>query len=157
MMLRQDGNSPMLLQSANPSQVNRWFFTLIAVVTICVTILSGQSAPADDNKPLRVRLIIDYNDGVEKHFTKIPWKKGMTVLDAMNHARRGSHGLSFKSTGKGGSTFLQQIDDLKNQGGGTGKKNWILRVNKKLATQSFGIAKLKSADIVRWRFEAFKF
>lgn len=115
----------------------------------------GQIAAADP-EPLSVKLIIDYNDGVEKHWTSIPWKEGMTVLDAMQAAKRHPHGLDFRFTGKGDSAFLTQIDDLKNEGGGDGKKNWILRVNQKLATEGFGVYRLKSKDVIRWKFEVFK-
>ncbi len=111
---------------------------------------------ADDPQPLSVKLIIDYNDGVEKHYTAIPWKQGMTIFDAMQQARRSAHGITFEYSGKGSTAFLKQIDDLKNEGGGEDNKNWILRVNKKLATQSFGIYELKAKDVVRWRFEKFK-
>ena len=128
------------------------------VLLLLVVLFSGErrQIAAADPEPLSVKLIIDYNDGVEKHFTAIPWKEGMTVLDAMRHAKRGSHGIDFKFTGSNDTAFLTQIDDLKNEGGGEEKKNWILRVNKKLATESFGVLELKSKDVVRWKFEEFK-
>lgn len=133
-------------------------FGVMFAVVLCAFVVSGRAgkpAPADP-KPLSVRLIIDYNDGVEKHFTAIPWKKGMTVGDAMNRAKRGKHGIAYESSGSGASAFMVKIDDLKNEGGGADKKNWILRVNKKLATESFGVLELKARDVVRWRFEEFK-
>ena len=98
----------------------------------------------------------EYLRWVEKHFTAIPWKKGMTVMDAMRYAKRGKQGIDFKFSGNGDTAFLTQIDDLKNEGGGEGKKNWILRVNKKLATESFGVFELNSGDVIRWQFEVFK-
>jgi hypothetical protein len=135
----------------------RWVCAIVVFVGIAA-ILTGNLGQivAADPEPLSVRLIIDYNDGVEKHFTAIPWKKGMTVMDAMRYAKRGSHGIDFKFTGSGDTAFLTQVDDLKNEGGGEGKKNWILRVNKKLATESFGVFELKPKDVIRWQFEVFK-
>lgn len=113
-------------------------------------------AAAADPEPLRVRLVIDYNDGSERHFTAIPWKKEMTVLDVMEYAKRHPRGIDFRYTGSGGSAFLTQIDDLKNEGGGRGKKNWIMHVNQKPATQGFGVFQPKPKDVITWRFEEFK-
>ncbi len=129
---------------------------LSAGVILSALMLTTGSLRAEDQEPLRVKLVIDYNDGVEKHFKEIPWKKGMTVLDAMKHARKSPHGITFDYTGSGSTAFLTKIDDLKNQGGGKNSKNWILRVNKKLSTKGFGVYELNAKDVVRWRFEKFK-
>ena len=99
-----------------------------------------------------VILVIDYNDGVEKHFTALTWTEGMTVLDAMNQAKEHPHGIRFAYKGTGATAFLTQIDDLENQGGGAGKKNWVYRVNDKLADKSFGVYEIKAGDTVRWKF-----
>ncbi|QDU42824.1 hypothetical protein Mal52_12920 [Symmachiella dynata] len=143
---------------SSPRLVSRRRVCAIVVFVGIAAILPGNLGQivAADPEPLSVKLIIDYNDGVEKHFTAIPWKKGMTVMDAMRYAKRGKHGIDFKFSGNGDTAFLTQIDDLKNEGGGEGKKNWILRVNKKLATESFGVFELKSGDVIRWQFEVFK-
>ena len=112
----------------------------------------GQQSPP---KPKLVRLIIDYNDGVEKHFTRLAWTKDMTVLDAMKQAQRSPHGITFRYTGRGATAFLTQIDDLKNQGGG--KKNWLYRVNGKLASKGFGVYVLEADDVVNWKFQQYRF
>ena len=53
-----------------------------ALLLAAGAVLSGAvlavDAPAE--KAPTVRLIVDYGDGVEKHFTALPFKKGMTVL-----------------------------------------------------------------------------
>ena len=103
-----------------------------------------------------VRLVIDYADGAEKHFTAIPWKEGMTVLDTLQFAASHPHGIKFKHTGSGATAFLTEIDDLKNQGGGSGKKNWIYWVNDQLADRSCGVYELKPSDSVLWRFGKYK-
>ena len=118
--------------------------------------LGAVSAFAQQAKPKTIRLVIDYGDGVEKHFTALRWSEGMTALDAMNRAKASPHGITFKYSGKGASAFLSKIDDLENEGGGANGKNWIYRVNDKLATKGLGIYKLKPSDVVKWRFEAFK-
>lgn len=125
---------------------------LIVVTSILATV----SAFAQQAKPKTIRLVIDYGDGVEKHFTALRWSEGMTVLQGLNRAKASPHGITFKFSGKGGSAFLSKIDDLQNEGGGANGKNWIYRVNDKLATKGLGIYKLRPSDVVKWRFEAFK-
>jgi hypothetical protein len=99
-----------------------------------------------------VRLVIDYGDGVIKTISDLPWSKGQTVLDLMNAAKARPHGITFRATGSGGSAFLTQIDDLTNEGGGTGKKNWQLWINSAYADRGFGVYELQASDVVFWRF-----
>ncbi len=77
----------------------------------------------------------------------------MTVFDAMNLAQATPHGLKFAYEG---STpykyFLTQIDDVKNEGSGSGKRNWLYSVNGVPADKGFGIYKLKATDKVSWKF-----
>lgn len=94
-------------------------------------------------------LTIDYGDGVQKLFNRIPWKAGMTVLDVMNLASKHRRGIRFKYRGSGSTAFLTQLDDLANQGR---ERNWIYRVNGKLGDRSFAIFKLQAKDSVLWRF-----
>ncbi len=114
-------------------------------------------AGAESQTPKTVRLVVDYGDGVEKHFTSVPWKRGMTVLDAMEHARKSPHGIQFEHKGRGETALLTRIDDLKNEGGGRNKKNWIFWVDDKAAVKSFGIHRLEKGAVVRWKFTTYKF
>jgi hypothetical protein len=95
-----------------------------------------------------VRLVIDYGDGVIKTISDLPWSKGQTVLDLMNAAKARPHGITFRATGSGGSAFLTQIDDLTNEGGGAGKKNWQLWINSAYADRGFGVYELQASDVV---------
>jgi hypothetical protein len=97
-----------------------------------------------------VRLIVDYGDGVQKHFTALPWKDGMTVLDAMKAAQEHPRGVKLQYRGSGATAFLTQIDDVKNEGAG---RNWVYRVNDQLADRGFGVFQLKAGDTVLWKFE----
>jgi Domain of unknown function (DUF4430) len=99
-----------------------------------------------------VRLVIDYGDGVIKTISDLPWSKGQTVLDLMNAAKARPHGITFRATGSGDSAFLTQIDDLTNEGGGAGKKNWQLWINSAYADRGFGVYELQASDVVFWRF-----
>jgi hypothetical protein len=99
-----------------------------------------------------VQLVIDYGDGVEKRFTRLPHLNDMTVLDAMQQAAKHKRGIKFEFRGRGATAFLFQIDDLKNQGRGS---NWIYRVNGKLAEVGFGVRKLQAGDTVLWKFGSY--
>ena len=100
-----------------------------------------------------VSVVIDYGDGVQKHFTALAWKDGITVLDAMQAARQHPRGIAIESRGSGARTMLTRIDDLANEGAG---RNWIYRVNGKLADRGIGAYNLKLGDTVLWRFEKYQ-
>jgi hypothetical protein len=123
---------------------------LVGIVFLAAATL-GQFAAA---QPATVRLVIDYGDGVIKTIVDLPWTKGSTVLDVMNAARVQvrPHGIDFKFSGSGSSAFLEQIDDVKNEGGGSGKKNWQFWVNTSYADRSFGVYEVQALDVVFWRF-----
>jgi hypothetical protein len=116
----------------------------LAVPAIGGAILVAQEPAA------AVRLIVDYGDGVQKHFTALPWKAEMTVLDAMKAAQEHPRGVKLQYRGSGATAFLTQIDDVKNEGAG---RNWVYRVNDQLAERSFGVFPLKAGDTVLWKFE----
>jgi hypothetical protein len=103
--------------------------------------------------PATVRLVIDYDNGVEKHYTRLAWREGMTVLDAMREAERLRPAIAFEFRGSSERAFLTQMDGFTNEGGGEGKRNWILRVQDKLADRSFAITQLKRGEVVLWRFD----
>lgn len=105
---------------------------------------------AADDAPPTVKVVIDYGDGVQKHFTALPWREGMTVRDALHAAQKHPRGVKFQERGSGATAFLTQLDDLKNEGGG---RNWIYRVNDQLADRSFAVFPLQVGDAVLWKFE----
>jgi Domain of unknown function (DUF4430) len=123
--------------------------TLAAITLGAFQTIGGAQADSEHS----VRLIIDYGDGVQKHFTALPWKKDMTILDAMNEAKASPHGIAFQNSGSGSTAFLTKIDDLQNEGGG-GKRNWIFWVNTTLGDKSFGVYKLEPSDVVLWKFSS---
>jgi hypothetical protein len=118
------------------------------------TAVTASAARADDApQPPTVRLVIDYGDGVQKHFTAVEWKEGMTVLDVLEVAQKHPRGIKIVYRGKGETAFLTQIDDLKNEGRG---RNWVYRVNGELAKKSFAILPVKAADTVLWTFGEYR-
>lgn len=136
--------------------MGRWPAMIAAGAVVALFAAVGV-AGVEWQTPKTVRLVVDYGDGVEKHFTSVTWKQGMTVLDAMEFAKKSPHGIRFEYKGRGETALLTQIDDLKNEGGGRKKKNWIYYVNDKAADKSFAARKLESSDVVRWKFTTHKF
>jgi hypothetical protein len=129
----------------------------LAVVWLTALLL-GEVATLGDEKDSasqtkKVAVVIDYGDGVEKHFTAIEWKEGLTVLDAMRAAQSHKRGIRFEQRGSGDTALLTKIDDLANEGRG---RNWIYRVNGKLGDTSFGARKLEAGDSVLWKFEEYR-
>lgn len=105
---------------------------------------------------LTVRVIVDFGDGMQKHYTAIPWKKGMTALDAMVAAREHAHGTAFSHRGEGETAFLDEIDGVKNQGAAGDGRNWQYWVNTEFGDRSFGVAGLAPGDVLLWRFDVWR-
>lgn len=115
---------------------------------------ADQPATTNDNQFRTVSLILTYTEGVEKHYTLIPWTKGMTALDALKHAKAmpAPMGLTLDFTGSGETAFVRAIDGLRNEGGGNGARNWTYTVNDELAKASAGVVTLNPGDTVRWTY-----
>lgn len=96
-----------------------------------------------------ISLTVDYGDGVQKVFPRLPWRQKMTVLQALQAAKKHRRGITFAYKGAGETGFLTQIDDLKNEGRGA---NWIFRVNNQLGDKSFAAFQLNAGDAVLWKF-----
>src|SRR5262245_38008948 len=130
---------------------NHGFTRRAAVASAAILLLVGASFGVLA-QTATVGLVIDYGDGVIKTISDLPWSKGQTVLGLMNAAKARPHGITFRADGSGGSAFLTQIDDLANEGGGAGKKNWQLWINTTYADRGFGVYELQAGDVVFWRF-----
>ena len=117
------------------------------------TLPAGRSAADEPPAAKTVRMVVDYGDGVQKHFTKLAWREGMTVLDALVAAAKHPRGIKIKYRSKGATAFLTKIDDLENEGRA---RNWVYRVNNKLADRSFGVFPLKPGDTVLWKFGEYR-
>src|SRR5215467_6383228 len=97
-------------------------FGLVAVAMLSV-VRAADPSPG-------VKLVIDYGDGARRTVT-VAYKKDMTVKDAMDAAKSLGHGFDYRFIGSGETAKLERIDDVQNQGGGSGKKNWQFWVNDK--------------------------
>ncbi len=132
---------------------------LFPALLLGLAVQSGaRSAPtaADDAPPPpaeTVRMVVDYGDGVEKHFSALAWKEGMTVMDVLVAAQEHPRGIKFVHRGKDATAFLTQIDELENEGRG---RNWVYRVNDTLATKSCAIFEVKAGDTILWKFGEYR-
>ncbi len=131
------------------SATRRWWLGLTIAALSCLA--CGASSVAAD-EPDAVRLVIDYSDGVEKHFNAIAWKSGMTVMDVMLAAKKHPRGINFEHKGKGATALLTKIDDVENEGRGL---NWLYRVNDQPGDRSIGILEVKPGDTVLWKFDKY--
>ena len=137
--------------------LSTWVSLSLIVACLLVTMPPVPAAGADDTATTTVaartvKLIVDYGDGVEKHFTSIAWRDAMTVQDVTIAATKVARGIQIKQRGRKATAFLSQIDDLANQATG---KSWIYRVNGKLADRSFGVHAVAAGDVITWSFEDF--
>lgn len=125
---------------------------LVILLSIAAWAATPAPSPADTRSPAPPRLIIDYGDGVEKHFTALPCGPGATVLDLLKAAAAHPRGIDVEYRGSGETAFLTRIDDLTNEGTGRGRRNWIYYVNDKPATRSMGVQPVRPGDRIRWAF-----
>ncbi len=134
-----------------------WMLALLVPPAIGL-LIAGAGAGEPPGASKTVRLVIDYSDGVEKHFVGLPIEPGWTVFDALQAADGHPHGieLEYKDYGPQVGYMVIRIDDLKNQGGGSEARNWVYRVNDKLATKACNRYELEAGDAVRWTFESIK-
>ena len=124
----------------------------VLAAALLVVATAWATRPVAGGSEDTVRLIVDYGDGASKTVANLPWAKGNTILDAMKAATTRSHGISFSYTGSGDSAVLTRIDDVQNQGGGAGKKNWQYWVNGAYGDRSFAVFELQAQDTIVWRF-----
>ncbi len=137
-----------------PRVVNapRCLYGSVFVLAILVCATPGAPAVAAQ-KTATVQLVVDYGDGAELRFKALPWKEGMTVLDALNAAQAHRHGIKFVTRGKGSSTLVTKIGDLANEGDG---KNWLYSVNDKRGEVTAGAQKVEPNDTILWTFQVYE-
>ena len=128
-------------------------FTRSLFLLLVALVAANQAIYAAEESAHQYKLVIDYGDGSERHFTALPWKEGLTVLEATKIAEKHPRGISTKIRGSGSTAFLTQIDDVANEGNG---RNWVFRVNGKLGDRSSGIYKIDDGDTILWRFQKYE-
>ena len=126
---------------------------LLAIATVAVGAVAYEPLSAQEAKSNHVQLTIDYGDGVQKHFTALEWKAGLTAFDVLGLAAKHPRGIKFTHQGSGATTLVTSIDDLKNEGRG---RNWIFEVGGKLGDRSAALHELKAGDVVLWKFAKYR-
>lgn len=133
-------------------------FWILFSVLLSPPVRDGKTLWADEVAPSKVpatvEVTIDYADGAQKRYPKIPWKEEFTVFDALVWVDKHPRGIKLTSRGKNALAFVSQIDDLKN--GDRENRNWIFYVNGKQADRGCGAVKLRPKDKILWRFEHYK-
>jgi hypothetical protein len=133
------------------------------MVMAALITLAGGRLPAAEPKPAdakatnAVRLVVEYGDGVETHYTAIPWRDGMTVLDALVAAKAHKRSLNFAQRGTGSGALIIKIGDTANEGGGADSRNWLFYVNGKAVQVGAGVQELKPGDAVLWKFKVYDY
>jgi len=125
---------------------------VLAALLLVLGFAWASPAAAAEDTAQTVRLVVDYGDGATKTVNNLAWAKGNTVLDATKAATARPHGISFSYTGSDAAAVLTRIDDVQNEGGGAGKRNWQYWVNDAYGDRSFAIFELQAQDVVLWRF-----
>lgn len=130
---------------------SRWLAPAVGLLLAVAANGFSGSAP-----PTTVRLIVDYGNSVEKHYNALPWKDGLTVLDALKLAQESKPGIEFRASGGGETALVSGIDGFANRRGGPDGRNWVFRVNDQLAVRSCGVEVLKPGDIVVWKYDLWR-
>lgn len=113
---------------------------------------STSDEDAGEKKEKTVKLAIDFGDGTERVYDSLPWSEGVTVLTAMDKAKAEAEPVTYGLSGSGDAAFVNEINGVKNEGTGSGKKNWLFWVNGKFADRSAAVYKIQPADEVVWKF-----
>lgn len=131
----------------------------IVVVALAAGLVVAPGSGADPPPGAKTaRLVIDYGDGVEKHYTSLAWQEGATVFDLLEAARHHPRGIEVQYKDYGGSIgrMVTRIDDLANKGAGQESRNWVYLVNDVRATKACDKLDIRAADTVVWKFDLWK-
>jgi hypothetical protein len=132
--------------------------TTVLLAMVCA--VSAASAAGADRQAQpqtkTVRLAIDFGDGAEKVFARVPWTSGQTVMDVLAWADKHPRGIDLRTSGSGLSAFVRSIDGLENEGGGATAKNWLFRLNGKLSNTGAGTCEVQAGDEISWKFGVYK-
>lgn len=123
------------------------FFGLV----LTLAAVSGASLAAEPEKTVQV--VLDFGDGSEKRYTQIPWKEEANAFSVTAAAGKHPRGFALQSRGSGATRFVFSLDGQKNEGNG---RNWILRINDKLAKQSCELVEVSPDDVILWRFQRYE-
>ncbi len=140
--------------------MNRPRACLALILAICIStaplmpaaaVRACQAPSPEQTAKKAVTVHINGGEGHTHKIDDVPWRQGMTVLQALQLlAKRKQHAIQHESTGRGNTAFVTEIDGLKNQG--SGGLNWTYRVNGKAKPVSCGACRVQPGDTIEWTF-----
>jgi len=158
-----------LAAEENPPTQRRWKPLPLLLVAVGILLLAlapalfrqqaerakrpPEGAPTSEQAVVSLRY--EWGEAREPVEVSVAWQDSMTVLDAMQEAAAQKPELRPLIEGQGAQTFVHQIGDVRNEGGGANARNWIYRVNGRLAPDSAAVHPLAAGDVVLWRFETY--
>jgi hypothetical protein len=84
-----------------------------------------------------VSLTIDYSNGAQKHFSNIPWEKGLTLLGAIEAIAAIPPGAAISSfSDRSGHAIGLHIDEMPRED--TAASEWVIWVNARPFTRRLG-------------------
>lgn len=84
-----------------------------------------------------VSLTVDYSNGVQKQFSAVPWRPGLTILGALEAAQALAPGLAVAyGSDRSGQALGLTIDGLPGEGSAAG--GWWVWVNGRKAPERLG-------------------
>ena len=104
----------------------------------------------------KTRLIVDFNDGVQMHFTKLDLAEKATAIDLLKSVESHARGVKSIVRGSGQTAIVTTIDGIKNEGGGRESKNWIYYINDKRAEIGGGVYEVRAGDVIMWKFDTLR-
>ena len=107
--------------------------------------------PAEAVPGESVKLSIDFGNGAQRIFERLPWQKDMTVADLMLAAQEFRPSIQFQVEGHDEMAFLNSLEGVAN--GGAKRRNWLYRVNGEHAHVSYAAYTLKAGDEVVWIYD----
>jgi hypothetical protein len=118
---------------------------------------AGRVLAAEPAAEAHATLVINYGEGVEKRWSAVPVREGMTVADVLAEvaSRPSPRGIALETRGRGETYFVRSIDGLSNQGGKPTDRNWMLKVGGEMAKKSAGLVEVRAGDTITWTFMTF--
>ncbi|MGH4118701.1 DUF4430 domain-containing protein [Clostridium sp.] len=123
-----------------------------AVVAKKKAVVVKKAAPSKTPEPKKEPNLIIRDDISGKMILSVYVNlENKTVAD-ITRSELDSKGISYKATGRGGTTYFTMINNLKERGGGNPLSGWCYYVNGVKPGISCGAIKLKSGDVVKWKY-----
>jgi len=109
------------------------------------------TAPAGDAAGT-VEMVVETAPGERRVYENLAWQPGMTVLHALQQAKKEAAGPQFTTQGEGANTMVVEIAGFRNEGGGAEAKNWLFFQNGEPVFASCAVQAVEPGDTILWKF-----